>query len=141
MPVTLNLIACRVNSYTQQRQKHQADTALRMERTKPNQEWREPTNEEVELLINDEIERFGINAEEADELVQNAYVQVLDNFQSSSPGYSGRIMFVVFGYPQTADFFMFAEDTGADGDGDGLIPICPEWAPNAIEQRDRKRHD
>lgn len=95
----------------------------------PDQNWRTPNDEEMELLIKDEVERFGVNEEEAAELVANCYAVVLDNFRSGSPGYSGRILFVIFGYPSTADMFMFSDDMpGVHDDESKLVPIDPEWS-------------
>ena len=78
-----------------------------------------PTKEEkIELveyilkhdLRNDENERANIEG-----FVESAAIAVFDNYITSSPGYSGRLMIVVYaGAPEMTETYTWIKDNGSN---------------------------
>lgn len=56
----------------------------------------------------------GHTDEEASDALETAYMVVLENFVSSSPGYAGRILIVMYGYPESLEAYEFHDDVGED---------------------------
>jgi hypothetical protein len=84
-----------------------------------NMNPRIPTKEEkielVEYLLkhdlkNDENERVNIEG-----FVESAAIAVFDNYITSSPGYSGKLMVVVYdGSPEMTETYTWVKDTGGN---------------------------
>jgi hypothetical protein len=84
-----------------------------------NMKPRIPTREEkIELLgyllkydyKNDENERLNIEG-----FVESASIAVFDNYITSSPGYSGKLMVVVYdGSPEMTETYTWVKDTGGN---------------------------
>ena len=78
-----------------------------------------PTREEkielIEFLLrhdfqNDENERQNIEG-----FVENASIAVFDSYTTSSPGYSGKLMVIVYdGAPEMTETYTWIKDTGSN---------------------------
>jgi len=76
--------------------------------------FRPPTEDELEHLIQYHIDGNGYTREEAVHLTKhNANIAVLDQFVSGSPGYVGPLIFAVYGYPET--YTLYAYEDLAEG--------------------------
>lgn len=67
--------------------------------------WRPPTKKELDKVFEHMKERYG---GEPDKVARDAVV--LENYVSDSPGYCGRLLFVVFGHPIAFHLFSFDKD-------------------------------
>lgn len=74
-----------------------------------DQNWREPTEEEREMLYQHLVQQHGLTHEEASNSLEIASMVVLENFVSTSPGYTGRILIVIYGYPESLEAYQFME--------------------------------
>lgn len=79
-----------------------------------DQNWREPTEEEHEMFYRHLTEVYGRTDEEVSKALQTAYMVVLENFVSTPPGYTGRILIVMYGYPESLEGYLFNEDADED---------------------------
>jgi len=83
--------------------------------------WREPTPDELRQIDEHTMGMMGgeKNFSKREELpyrAKDSYPIVLENYTSESPGYSGKMVFIVWGIPEAFNVFI------ENGDG-GLKPI------------------
>ena len=72
---------------------------------------RKPTIEEKQKLIDWLIEDQGVEFDNAENWIENAYISVFPNYQTGSPGYVGKIIFLVFdGSPNFFSVFIEVEN-------------------------------
>lgn len=73
-------------------------------------DFRPPTEDEREALINYHVDKLGYETGEATHLLSTqAEIAVLSDFISGSPGYVGPLFFVVYGYPETYTLLSYAD--------------------------------
>jgi len=71
---------------------------------------RVPTEEEKKELVAYNVQRKYTNPsleeyEQEKGLTEDAYIAVFDNYVSDSPGYAGKVMLVVWGYPKLTEVY------------------------------------
>jgi hypothetical protein len=76
-----------------------------------------PTKEEkielVQYLLKDDYRNDGNEREHIEGFVESAAIAVFDNYITTSPGYSGKLMVVVYeGSPEMTETYTWVKDTG-----------------------------
>lgn len=80
-------------------QKHK-ESAVIPDVVESKRRWRQPTMREMEELQLWFEREQGLNQDESAHALSSSNIIVLENYVSDSPGYCGRIMFSVGGYPE-----------------------------------------
>lgn len=70
---------------------------------------RKPTAEEKKELI-DHMVSLGYDREDEKSNVNNSYIAVFDRYISDTPGYVGKLMFVVWGFPSAYNVFIWEDE-------------------------------
>lgn len=71
---------------------------------------RKPTKEELadwkKWFLKENSHNYYLSLEQnADDYIESYYFGVIDDYISDCPGYAGRLMFVVYGFPQAFELF------------------------------------
>ena len=69
---------------------------------------RQATTEEKQELI-DKLVEMGYDREDETQTMDHNYIAVFDHYISDCPGYAGKLMVVVWGYPEAYDAFIWID--------------------------------
>jgi hypothetical protein len=78
-----------------------------------------PTREEkiglIEFLLRHEFQNDENERQNIEEFVENASIAVFDRYITSSPGYSGKLMVVVYdGAPEMTETYIWIKENGSN---------------------------
>lgn len=92
----LKTTASLLQRFAEENQEERTTVDVLNDWTYRSESWRSPTREEYKELLEWVDETMGEGMVSLD----HHFAIVLENYSSDSPGYTGRIMFIVFGYPE-----------------------------------------
>jgi len=72
----------------------------------------QPLSEEAKTALIDYVTEDyfgGTDREQAEHLVENGYVTMIKDYTPMSPGYTGDLIFVIFGYPETHTLYTYED--------------------------------
>lgn len=72
---------------------------------------RKPTEEEKKQLLNYLVEHDNFDREDIEITVDSAFIAVFDDYTSGGPGYSGKVMVVVYdGHPSETETYLWQRE-------------------------------